>query len=73
MPFILRGISLLGINSVEVPRDLRIKIWNQVAGDLAPDHLDLIASREVTLDDLDACFQAYIDGHVTGRTIVRLA
>jgi NADPH2:quinone reductase len=73
MPFILRGISLLGINSVEVPRDLRIKVWNRIAGDLAPAHLDLIASHEVALDDLDGCFQAYIDGRVTGRTVVRLA
>jgi NADPH2:quinone reductase len=73
MPFILRGISLLGINSVEVPRDLRIKVWNRIAGDLAPAHLDLIASHEVALEDLDGCFQAYIDGRVTGRTVVRLA
>ncbi len=72
MPFILRGVSLLGINSVEVPRDLRIAVWNRIAGDLAPAHLDQIANREITLADLPDYFVEYIDGNVTGRTIVRL-
>ncbi len=72
MPFILRGISLLGINSVEVPRDLRIAVWNRIADDLAPAHLDQIAHREIALDDLPRYFPEYIDGTVTGRTIVRL-
>lgn len=72
MPFILRGVSLLGINSVEVPRDLRIAVWNRIAGDLAPAHLDQIANREIALADLSDCFVDYIDGNVTGRTIVRL-
>jgi NADPH2:quinone reductase len=73
MPFILRGISLLGINSVEVPRDLRIAVWNRIAGDLAPAHLDQIANREIALADLPNYFADYIDGNVTGRTIVRLS
>jgi len=72
MPFILRGVSLLGINSVEVPRDLRITVWNRIAGDLAPAHLDAIVKREVTLADLPRIFADYIDGNVTGRTVVRL-
>ncbi len=72
MPFILRGISLLGINSVEVPRDLRITVWNRIADDLAPAHLDQIAHREIELGDLPRYFPEYIDGTVTGRTIVRL-
>jgi len=73
MPFILRGVSLLGINSVEVPRDLRIAVWNRIAGDLAPAHLDQIANREIALADLPDNFADYIDGNVTGRTIVRLS
>jgi len=73
MPFILRGVSLLGINSVEVPRDLRIAVWNRIAGDLAPAHLDKIANREIALADLPDNFADYIDGNVTGRTIVRLS
>lgn len=73
MPFILRGVSLLGINSVEAPRDLRIAVWNRIAGDLAPAHLDQIANREISLADLPNYFADYIDGNVTGRTIVRLS
>jgi NADPH2:quinone reductase len=73
MPFILRGVSLLGIHSVEVPRALRIAVWNRIADDLRPAHIDQIATREVSLDELPEVFPAYIDGQVTGRTIVRLA
>ncbi len=73
MPFILRGVSLLGIHSVEVPRALRIAVWNRIADDLRPAHIDQIATREISLDELPEVFPAYIDGQVTGRTIVRLA
>ncbi|MFW2405554.1 MAG: oxidoreductase [Gammaproteobacteria bacterium] len=73
MPFILRGVALLGINSVEVPRDLRIEVWNRIAGDLSAPHIDEIANREVSLEGLPDAFPAYIDGQVVGRTIVKLA
>lgn len=72
MPFILRGVSLLGINSVEVPRDLRIEVWNRLADDLRAPHIDAIASREISLGELPDAFRPYIEGQVTGRTIVRL-
>jgi len=72
MPFILRGVCLLGINSVEAPRALRATVWQRLGADLKPAHLDRIVAREVTLDELPACFDAYIAGTVTGRTIVRL-
>lgn len=73
MPFILRGVSLLGINSVHVPRELRLAVWARLADDLKPRHLDAIASRELDLAELDGIFQAYIDGAVTGRTLIRVA
>jgi NADPH2:quinone reductase len=73
MPFILRGVNLLGINSVDVPRELRILIWQRIATDLRPRHLDKLATNEVTLDTLGAAFQPYVDGKVTGRTLVRLS
>ncbi|MFQ5635077.1 MAG: oxidoreductase [Gammaproteobacteria bacterium] len=73
MPFILRGINLLGINSVEVSRDLRIEVWNRMAGDLAAPNIDRIAGREITLEQLPAAFSPYIEGRVIGRTVVRLA
>jgi NADPH2:quinone reductase len=72
MPFILRGVNLLGINSVEAPREMREAVWRRLGGDLRPAHLDRIVSREVSLGDLPACFDAYIAGRVTGRTLVRL-
>jgi acrylyl-CoA reductase (NADPH) len=72
MPFILRGINLLGINSVDVSRDERIIVWNRIATDLRPAHLAEIASREVSLEELPNFFQAYIDGRVIGRTVVNL-
>ena len=72
MPFILRGVSLLGINSTEMSRELKLEIWRRIATDLKPRHLDQIATREVSLEQLPECFPAYIDGRVTGRTLVRL-
>ena len=72
LPFILRGINLLGINSVEVPRSERVIVWNRIATDLRPRHLADIANHEVSLEELPASFQAYIDGRIVGRTIVSL-
>jgi NADPH2:quinone reductase len=72
LPFILRGINLLGINSVEVPRSERVIVWNRIATDLRPRHLADIANHEVSLEELPESFQAYIDGQIVGRTIVSL-
>lgn len=72
MPFILRGVSLLGINSVECPQYVRERAWSRLAGDLRPRHLATIAHREVSLDELPAVFDEYVDAAVTGRTVVRI-
>jgi len=72
MPFILRGVNLLGINSVATPRALRIAVWDRLATGLKPRHLDEIAHREVTLSELPRVFGEYIEGSVRGRTIVDL-
>jgi acrylyl-CoA reductase (NADPH) len=72
LPFILRGVNLLGINSMATPRELRLAVWDRIAGDLMPQHLDVIGTREIALDDLPGAFQAYVDGTVTGRTVVRI-
>lgn len=71
MPFILRGVNLLGIH-MDVPRELRTELWQRLGDDLRPRHLDQIVTREVTLSELPDCFDAYIDAGVTGRTLVRL-
>lgn len=72
MPFILRGVSLLGINSVLTPRALRLVVWKRIAGDLKPCHLDKIATRTIDLEQLPGAFGAYVDNTVTGRTVVRI-
>ncbi len=72
MPFILRAVCLLGINSVETPRDLRETVWRRLGGDLSPQHLDTIGHRTIAFDDLPGAFQDYLDGKVTGRTVVEI-
>ena len=72
MPFILRGVSLIGINSSATPRELRLKVWERVANDLKPAHLDLIVTRTIDFDDLPAAFGDYLNGQVTGRTVVKI-
>jgi len=71
MPFILRAVSLIGVN-MEVSPELRRTIWKRLETDLAPAHLNTIASREVTLAELPACFDDYLQGSVTGRTVVKM-
>lgn len=73
LPFILRAVCLLGINSVDTPRDLRLQVWQRIGGDLRPRHLDRIATTTIGFDELPGAFQAYIDGTVTGRTLVEIA
>jgi len=72
MPFILRGVSLLGINSVEIPLKLRADIWRRLAGDLKPTGLDRIVSREVPLAEVLDVVDAWVDGSIVGRCLVRL-
>jgi len=72
MPFILRGVNLLGINSIFVDYERRIRVWNRLAHDLKPRHLARSVTRTVDLDGLGAVFPDYVAGTVTGRTLVRL-
>ena len=73
MPFILRGISLLGINSAATLRPVRLEVWKRIAGDLKPRHLDRIVTRTISFDELPGAFAAYLEGRVTGRTVVKIA
>ncbi|HSG91721.1 MAG TPA: zinc-binding dehydrogenase, partial [Pseudomonadales bacterium] len=72
LPFILRAVCLLGINSVDTPRDLRLAVWRRIGGDLRPQHLDRIAGRTIPFDDLPRSFDAFIEGAVTGRLVVEI-
>lgn len=70
LPFILRGVALLGIDSAQTPIGDRIETWARIAGDLRPRHLQ---AREIGLDDLDAALTAIVRGENRGRTVVRVA
>jgi len=72
IPFIIRGVNLLGINSSATLRDTRLVVWNRIATDLKPRHLDQIATRTIAFDELPSAFDAYMKGTVTGRTIVKI-
>lgn len=71
MPFILRGVKLLGIDSVMCPMPTRLEVWRRLATDLKPAKLAEIA-HEITLETLPAAFDALLDGRVRGRYVVRL-
>lgn len=70
-PFILRSVSLLGIDSTEVPIDERRRLWDRIAQDLRPRGLGE-AVTEVTLDGLESALDAILAGRARGRWIVRL-
>jgi alcohol dehydrogenase len=72
MPFILRGVSLLGINSTDAPSpDLEREAWRRLATDLRPPMLKDIA-RTIPFDQLAGAFDDFIQGKVRGRTVVDL-
>ena len=73
MPFILRGVNLLGINSSATPRTVRTTVWERIATDLMPRHFDRLVTRTIDFDALPGAFQGYVDGTITGRTVVRIA
>jgi len=72
MPFILRGVSLLGVSSANAPRELREQVWERLGGEWLPPQLDALCTAETTLDGLDAHFQKMLAGEASGRTVVRI-
>lgn len=72
MPFIIRGVSLLGVASAGTARDIREDIWRHLASDWKPAHLERICTREVALAELPAVFAGMLAGGSLGRTLVRL-
>jgi acrylyl-CoA reductase (NADPH) len=72
MPFILRGVSLIGINSSATPRAWRLKVWERIGADLRPRHLREIVTRTIDFEQLPQAMPAYLEGAVTGRTVVRI-
>jgi len=72
-PFILRGINLLGIDSVYCPMELRKKIWDRMATDYKPDLLLSDVGQEINLEQLPETLANILKGKVRGRTIVKVS
>jgi acrylyl-CoA reductase (NADPH) len=72
MPFILRGVALIGINSSATRRDWRLAVWQRIATDLRPRQLARIVTRTIGFEELPQAFPAYLEGRVTGRTVVKI-
>ena len=73
MPFILRGVSLLGIDSVNRPMPQREEVWRHLATDMRPAHLSGAMIRDIAFADLPAAFDDFIAGRAKGRVVVRIA
>lgn len=69
MPFILRGVNLLGIDSVMLPIERRRAVWQRIATDLRPAELDRIG-HDIGLEDLDEVLAAILRGEARGRSVV---
>jgi len=72
MPFIIRGVSLLGIDSPQCPMHIRHEIWPRLGAGWKPRHLDTICHQRVGLDEMDAVFQRMLSGDSLGRVVVDL-
>ena len=70
-PFILRGVTLMGIDSQNCPMPMRLKVWNKIANEWKLEHLELLTT-EVSLDELDERIDLILQKKHKGRTIVRL-
>ncbi|MGD2128724.1 MAG: YhdH/YhfP family quinone oxidoreductase [Lysobacterales bacterium] len=72
-PMIIRGVSLLGISSANCPIDTRRMLWDRLAAEWKPPHLDEIITREVSLDAMEDTFDRMLKGCSLGRTVVNVA
>src|ERR687886_763377 len=71
-PFILRAVSVFGIDSVGTPIERRRAVWERLAGDLRPPALDDEITREVDLEEVDGLLDDVLAGRARGRTVVRI-
>ena len=71
LPFILRGVSLLGVDSVNCPMPLREEVWRRLAGDMRPGHLKEI-SQTIPFAELPSVFEKFINAQMRGRVVVDL-
>ena len=71
-PHILRGVNLLGISSNNCPRLQRHRLWQRLATELKPRHLDVLCREEITLATLPACAERMLARQTYGRILVRV-
>lgn len=71
-PFILRGVTLRGIDSAETPMSRRLELWHHLAGDWKPPHLDALVTQTVPLDGLAEQIQQILRGETMGRVLVQV-
>ena len=72
MPYILRGVTLAGIDSVNAEMEVRRKVWGRLAMDMKPKNLDKIVTT-VAFDDLPATFEAVMQAKMRGRSVVKIS
>jgi alcohol dehydrogenase len=72
LPFILRGVNLLGVDSVELPCEIKQQMWQLLADEWMPVDLSLLEADEVELDGVNAWVDKILQGGVQGRVVVRL-
>jgi acrylyl-CoA reductase (NADPH) len=72
MPFILRGINLLGINSAATPMPQRLRVWSRLATDMKPRHLDRIVADVIGLDKVMPVCEKMMAGEIQGRYVVEI-
>ncbi|MGS0997297.1 YhdH/YhfP family quinone oxidoreductase [Rhodanobacter sp. FW102-FHT14D06] len=72
MPFIIRGVSLLGVASAGTARDIRDDIWRRLASEWKPRHLERIGTRDIALEELPQAFERMLAGDSFGRTLVHI-
>lgn len=70
-PFILRGVTLIGIDSQNYPMNYRVKVWEQLSRDWKPEKLSE-ACNEITLDDIEEKIDLMLKGKLKGRTLIRM-
>ena len=70
MPFIIRGVSLLGIDSQECPAEIRETVWNRLATEYKPRHLETIVDKVIRMDELPEVFDQMLSGLTKGRVVV---
>lgn len=72
LPFILRGVTLYGIDSVECPMDFRLRVWNKIAGAWKLDNVEALA-EECSLEQLNEKIDMILQGQIHGRVVVNLS